>query len=131
MNERVETKGCNMTKLRSILIVDNENDQLEMIKDMVACFGFSATTTDSSYEALKIVEKKSFSLILMDLIMNDIDGTELCEIIKEIRPKTRVYAMSGHLKLFRSDRLSRAGFDGILQKPFTMEELNAVLVGVV
>ena len=117
-----------MSKLGSILIVDNENDQLEMVKDMVSHLGFTAKTTDSSHKALKMVEKESFSLILMDLIMNDIDGTDLCEIIKELRPNTRIYAMSGHLNLFRSDQFSRAGFDGTLQKPFTMEELNAVLV---
>ena len=76
-----------------------------------------------------MVINKDYPLIFIDLIMNEIDGTELCERIKQIRPKTLIYAMSGHLHLFPSDRLSRAGFDGTLQKPFTMDQLNEVLSG--
>ncbi len=114
----------------TILVVDNESDQLEMMQEILGRIGFDARVTDSPQEALEMVETQAFRLIIIDLIMPEIDGTELCERIKQVRPDVCVYAFSGHVHLYSPERLERAGFDGTINKPATMEEINAALAAV-
>jgi len=111
----------------TILVVDNEFDQLEMMKEILERIGFNTLTTDDPLQAVKWVRKKSVGMVLIDLIMPDLDGTELCEQIKRLRPDIHVYAYSGHVHLYPPERLHRAGFDGTINKPATMEEIKAAL----
>jgi CheY-like chemotaxis protein len=113
-------KGC-------ILVVDNESDELEMMQEVLERIGFDAKTTDNPQQALEMVENHAFNLIFIDLIMSEIDGTDLCEQIKQVRPDACVYAFSGHAHLYSSERLEQAGFDGAIGKPATMEEIKAAL----
>lgn len=116
-----------MVEKGTILVVDNESDQLEMMREILGRIGFDARTTDDPQRALEMVKQDTFSLVFIDLIMPDIDGTELCEQIKRLRPALNVYAYSGHAHLYSSERLARAGFDGTINKPATMDELKAAL----
>ena len=111
----------------TVLVVDNESDQLDMMKEILERCGFEARTTDNPLHALKMVQQEAFTLVLIDLIMPEIDGTDLCEQIKRVRPALCVYAYSGHAHLYDSERLTRVGFDGTVNKPATMEELMAAL----
>jgi CheY-like chemotaxis protein len=111
----------------TILVVDNESDQLEMMREILKRIGYHVITTDSPQQALKMVQKQAFKLIIVDLIMPEIDGTELCEQIKRFRPSAPVYAISGLVHLYRPEQLARAGFDGTISKPATIEEIKAVL----
>lgn len=111
----------------TILVVDNESDQLDLMKEILGRIGFDARTTDNPQQALEMVKKQAFSLVIIDLIMPEIDGTELCEQIKQVRPAISVYAFSGHVHLFSPERLERAGFDGTINKPATIEEIKTAL----
>jgi CheY-like chemotaxis protein len=84
-----------MSAKGTILVVDNESDQLDMMKRSSMRIGYDARTTDSPQQALEMVENQAFSLIIIDLIMPEIDGTELCEQIKQVRPTAL------RLRLFR------------------------------
>ena len=116
-----------MAEKGSILVVDNESDQLEMMREVLGRIGFDAKTTDIPQQALEMVENHAFRLIFIDLIMSEMDGTDLCEQIKQVRPGVCVYAFSGHAHLYSPERLERAGFDGAIGKPATMEEIKAAL----
>jgi DNA-binding NtrC family response regulator len=89
-----------MAEKGTILVVDNESDQLEMMKEILMRIGFDVKTTDNPQQALKMVENHAFRLIFVDLIMPEIDGTDLCEQIKQVRPEVCVYAYSGHAHLY-------------------------------
>ncbi len=116
-----------MAEKGTILVVDNESDQLEMMKEVLGRIGFDARTTDNPQQALEMVANHAFNLIFIDLIMSEIDGTDLCEQIKQVRSDVCVYAFSGHAHLYSPERLERAGFDGAIGKPATMEEIKAAL----
>ncbi|WP_372678019.1 response regulator [Desulfosarcina sp.] len=116
-----------MAEKGSILVVDNESDQLEMMREVLGRIGFDARTTDNPQQALEMVKDYAFCLIFIDLIMSEMDGTDLCEQIKQIRPEVCIYAFSGHVHLYSPEQLERAGFDGAIGKPATMEEIKAAL----
>ncbi len=111
----------------SILVVDNETDHLAIMKATLGRMGFDAWVTDSPQQALDWVTTHPFRLVIIDLIMPDIDGTDLCEQIKQMRPALSVYAFSGHVHLYGRERLKRIGFDGTIAKPATMEEIRAAV----
>ena len=100
-----------MAEKGTILVIDNESDQLEMMKEILGRIGFDAKTTDDPLQALEMVEKQAFSLIFIDLIMSEIDGTDLCEQIKQVRPGVCIYAFSGHAHLYSTERLQRAAHE--------------------
>lgn len=112
---------------KTILVIDNESDQLAMMREIMKRLGYAVTTADAPQPALEQVRKKAFDLIFLDLIMPDIDGTELCEQIRRIRPKSRIFAFSGHVHLYSPEQLARAGFDGSIRKPAGMEEIRAAV----
>lgn len=111
----------------TILVVDNESDQLNMMREILQRVGYGAKLADNSQDALKMVENEAFNAVFIDLIMPDIEGTELCEQIKAIRPSVPVIAFSGHAHLYSAEQMERAGFDSSIRKPATIEEIKAVL----
>lgn len=114
-------------KRESILVVDNESDQLAMMKRILARIGYEAKTADNPHDALKMVKEEAFGMVLVDLIMPEIDGTELCEQIKQICPAVRVFAFSGHTHLYTPEQLERAGFTGTIDKPASIEAIRVAL----
>ena len=73
-----------MAEKGTILVVDNESDQLDMMREILGRIGFDARTTDNPQQALKMVEKHAFSLVIIDLIMSD----DLYEMLMDEWPTT-------------------------------------------
>jgi len=107
-----------------ILVVDNEEDQRRLISIILTKFGYSVKTVSSAEAALAEIDSANYHLIITDLIMPEMDGTELCERIKRIRPEAKVYAISGHIELYDDNKLEQFGFDGVIQKPISMNSLK-------
>jgi CheY-like chemotaxis protein len=110
-----------------ILVVDNEEDQRRLMSAILTEFGYNVKTVSSAEAALKGMNSENYQLIITDLIMPGMDGTELCERIKSIRPDVKVYAISGHIELYDDNKLERLGFDGIIQKPVSMNTLKETI----
>jgi len=112
---------------KKILIVDNEEDQRRLMKTILAKLGYKPFTAADAHSTLSILEKEDIPFIILDLIMTDIDGTELCEQIKSVHPDTIIYAFSGSVELYDPDRLKRSGFDGFIEKPVRIQRLEEVI----
>lgn len=107
-----------------ILVVDNEEDQRRLMSIILTRFGYSVKSVSSAEAALKDIDSVNYQLVITDLIMPEMDGTELCERIKSIRPGAKVYAISGHVELYNDNKLAQFGFDGIIHKPISMNTLK-------
>jgi CheY-like chemotaxis protein len=119
-----------MTTLsRRILFVDDEDLIRDTIKDMLMMLGYDVELARNAKEALEIVRKEYFPLIITDLMMPAIDGTQLCKQIREINETSVIYAFSGFLTEVDSDRLKDVGFDGHLCKPVKIEVLKHAIEG--
>ncbi|MBI5593103.1 MAG: response regulator [Deltaproteobacteria bacterium] len=110
-----------------ILVVDNEEDQRRLIGIILTKFGYSVKTVSSAEAALKDMDSTNYQLIITDLIMPEMDGTELCERIKRKRPEAKVYALTGRVELYDDHKLEKFGFDGIIQKPISMNSLKETI----
>jgi CheY-like chemotaxis protein len=110
-----------------ILVVDNEEDQRRLLSVILTQFGYAVKAVSSAEAALKSIDSENYHLIITDLIMPEMDGTELCERIKRTRPDVKVYAISGYIELYDDNKLEQFGFDGIIKKPISMNSLKETI----
>ena len=119
-----------MTTLsKKILVVDDEEAIREVMKLGLVKLGYDPGFAANGKEALEILAREKFPLILMDLRMPEIDGIELCNRIKERSPETVIYAFSGLVTEDEFYDLEEAGFDGLLCKPVSFEVLERAIEG--
>jgi two-component system cell cycle response regulator len=119
-----------MTTLsRRILFVDDEEILREAIEEMLKILGYDVELAKNAKEALEMAQNEYFPLIITDLMMPEIDGTQLCKQIREINETAVIYAFSGFLTEVDSDQLKSVGFDGHLCKPVKIEVLKHAIEG--
>lgn len=115
-----------------ILIVDDNNDLLTVLRLGFSKSGYVVRTADNGADALKKVRSFAPDLILLDLVMPEMDGFAVCEILKKNRETADipVVVLSG-----LSSQLSRfagleSGANEYLTKPFNFNELLSRVKGV-
>jgi CheY-like chemotaxis protein len=114
---------------KKILVVDDEEAIREVMKMELVNLGYDSECAQNGKEALEILAREKFPLILTDLRMPEIDGIELCIQIKERNPETVIYAFSGHVTEDEFYELEEMGFDGILCKPISFKVLKRAVEG--
>jgi CheY-like chemotaxis protein len=115
-----------------ILVVDDEQMALILIKRLLSDAGYHVATAQSGFEALDLFRRQphSFQLVLLDLTMPFMDGEETFQRLREIRGDIPVFLCTGFIQRDRLDRLMTAGIKGFLRKPIAPDELVEHVRGV-
>lgn len=117
-----------MTNLTKILITDDDPLALLAAKRLLTEAGHEVLTTSTGLETLQIVQTEHPELVLLDVILPDIDGTEVCRQIKT-DPKTSdifVILLSGvRIKSDDQAEAMEGGADGYITRPIANRELLA------
>ncbi|MBD3277854.1 MAG: response regulator [Candidatus Aegiribacteria sp.] len=113
-----------MASKARILVVDDEQRVRTLCREVLELQDYSVTEASNGAQALDILKDHSFSLILSDIMMPDIDGLELASIIRKEYPDTFTILITGHGSInIAKDAIQRGAFD-FVTKPFKMAELN-------
>ncbi len=109
-----------------ILVVDDDRDNLALIREALRRYGFSVQTTGQGKRALQIAREIHPALILLDLRLRDVDGYQVLRNLKS-DPRTRdipVVVMSGSVtdEELKEQRALALGAVRFLTKPFAIEE---------
>jgi len=112
-------------KQERILVVDDDEALLEILQKGLSLHGYSCEATKRAASALELIEKDSFDIMIADIIMPDMNGLELTERVKRIRPEMIIVVITGHIEDFPYDRAIEAGASDFIKKPFTIKELLA------
>ena len=109
---------------KKILIVDDEPKILEAAASFLRSRGICILTAQRGYDALEIFSKKEIDLIILDLMLPDISGEQICKII---RSKSQVPIIMLTAKSAENDLLNglALGADDYIVKPFSLRELFA------
>ena len=83
---------------------------------------FELTVTVTLAEAQVWLKKSEFDLVIADLRLPDMDGTEVIKLVKKKQPKTEVIAITGYGSISSAVETMKAGATEYLPKPFTEEE---------
>jgi CheY-like chemotaxis protein len=108
-----------------ILVVDDEEMSLILVKQLLSTAGYRVTTAQSGFECLDLFRRRplAYQLVLLDLTMPFIDGEETFHRLREIRPDIPVMLCTGFIQNDRLERLMTAGLSGFLRKPFAPDEI--------
>lgn len=111
-------------KQKNILIVDDEQKILEVIASFLESQNYQVFQAENGAKAFEIFEKENISLIILDLMLPDLSGEEIC---KKIRRTSRVPIIMLTAKVEESDVLEglEIGADDYITKPFSLKELIA------
>jgi CheY-like chemotaxis protein len=110
-----------------ILIVDDIKDIVEVLEIILVMDGMKVRTALSYKEALGLVEKEPFDLVLTDYKMSRMHGIDLLDMIKTIKKDMPVIMMSAYWSEETMQKARAKGVDKILSKPFTDEALRAAI----
>ena len=107
-----------------LLLVDDEVKILDMIDNYLKREGFETARASNGNEALELFRSQSFDLIVLDLMLPELDGLEVC---KEIRRFSEVPIIMLTAKNDEIDKLLglELGADDYIGKPFSLRELTA------
>jgi PAS domain S-box-containing protein len=115
------------SKLGRVLIVDDDLDVLAIVRDLVSEFGYEAAACASAKEALKLLKRRRFDLLLSDLILPETDGLRLMQNALEINPRLVCIMVTGKGTIETAVEAMKVGaFDYIL-KPLRPEILLPAL----
>jgi len=112
---------------QKILVVDDDVSIRSLLGQFLERKGFSHATAENGRNALELLEDQNFTIIITDLIMPQIDGLELLKIVKQSWPDIDVLVMTGYTKNFTYTDVIHAGASDFIQKPFSLDEIEAKL----
>lgn len=120
-----EAGAPNVSEARRVLVVEDEEAVRRLVDRMLAGKDCEVTLCASGEEALKQLAdtENDFDVMLTDMVMPEMQGTELAERARELRPDLRIVFMSGYSESVIAKQLAGDEPIDLLEKPFTMEAL--------
>ena len=114
---------------KKVLVVDDEHKIVEVVKSYLEHAGFEVYTAYDGRHALELFEKTSPSIVILDLMLPDLSGEEIC---RTIRKQSRVPVIMLTAKADEENILSGLdiGADDYITKPFSPKQLVARVVAV-
>ncbi len=109
-----------------ILVIDDEELILEVSVTIVKELGYSVLAAKSGKEAVELFRKSQneIDVVILDMVMPDLSGEEVFELISEIDPDVKVLLASGYTLNKRVKALIDRGCTGFIKKPYSIAELS-------
>jgi CheY-like chemotaxis protein len=101
-----------------ILVVDDTQSVLNVTHRMLSNAGYQVICAASGQEAIRIVKRQEFDLVLMDVVMEELSGPQAARTIRLMRPDMPIMFMTGF-----PDQLEMLRAETVIQKPFTQDRL--------
>lgn len=111
---------------RKVLIVDDDEDLVELLVDVFERDGrFDLRTANNGFDAGMAVKEFRPDLVVLDVMLPDINGKEVCQRIRSDSSldDVRIVCISGMVEADKVSDLKDAGANEFIQKPFTVEHL--------
>jgi DNA-binding response OmpR family regulator len=116
-----------MSRLPSILIVDDSADNRAQLEFFLQMMGYRIVVAESGNQALKLLKKSKFDIVLSDIQMPDGSGLELLRSMRSGDDFTPVLIMTARTDIAAEHILSMGG-DGFIRKPLNLEKLLVLLI---
>ncbi|HEY5315228.1 MAG TPA: response regulator [Pirellulales bacterium] len=111
---------------RKVLIVDDDVELAELITDVLERDGrFEVRTANNGFDAGMMVKEYRPDLIVLDVMLPDINGKEVCQRVRSdsTMDEVRIICISGMVEEDKIEDLKAAGANEFLHKPFEVEGL--------
>ena len=112
------------SKLKRILVVDDEQSIREILSKMLSVIGFEVVVAGTGDEGLGLFQDGPFDLVITDLEMPGMDGWTLISRIKGDSPDTPVLIMTGSSQVHVAGQMKEQSANSVMTKPFRLTELK-------
>jgi len=114
---------------RSILVVDDDRSNRDVIKQFLVEVGFAVEEADSGNAALGLIRSRHFDGVISDIRMTGKDGNALCRDVRSDEKLAKVAMIASSASVYDGDRrdAESAGFDDFLPKPVKERDLFRIL----
>jgi signal transduction histidine kinase/CheY-like chemotaxis protein len=113
-------------KSPSILVVDDEECVLDVLREILESEGYEVTAAKSGDEALRFFEMKSFEAVFTDVGMPGMSGWELARAIRERDQEIPVAVITGWGESVSSKEQETAKVDWVVTKPFSIDRISEI-----
>jgi excisionase family DNA binding protein len=111
---------------RKLLVVDDDEELVELVRDMFERDGrFEVRTANNGFDAGMLVKEYHPDLIVLDVMLPDINGKEVCQRVRgdKTMDDVKIICISGLVEEDKVKDLRAAGADDFMRKPFEIENL--------
>lgn len=115
--------------LKTILVVEDDRVARSALEDIFDLLGYRSLLAQDGEEALRLYTEHAgtIDLVLSDLRMPKMDGIELARRLTALDPQVKVVLSTGYASEDQRQALTGAKIDGWIQKPYSLEQLTALL----
>jgi DNA-binding response OmpR family regulator len=115
------------TQKQKVLLVEDEAIVRESLRDWLIEDGYDVECVESGEEALERVKQEEFGVIVLDLRLPGIDGLQVFEQAKELKPETKGVIITAYPAEETRDKAQRLGLIDYMVKPFKIGDLEKLI----
>ncbi len=108
-----------------LLIVDDEEQFVEALSERLSMRDYDVTTSLTGEDAIEKITNYNFDVVILDVRLPGIEGTEVLREIKNLKPLTEVIMLTGHGTVEMAIEGMKLGAFDFLMKPCETEDLTA------
>lgn len=106
-----------------ILVVDDESTICDSVKKILSRKGYTVENTLNANDAITKLKNQKYDILITDLMMPQMSGMELLDLVKKYYPEIDVLVITGYASIESAVQATKLGALDYIQKPFTPNEL--------
>ena len=110
-----------------ILVVDDEDFMRDLLREMLTLEGYEVTTANDGEDAVPLLEREGFDLVVTDLMMPRLNGIDVLRAAKRVDPRYPVVIITGYPSVETVVKLIRLGAADYISKPFNIDVIKATV----
>ena len=110
-----------------ILVVDDEQSMRNFLEIMLRREGYTVDLAENGGEAAALIDKKIYDLVITDIIMPGLTGTEVLKKAKEVNPATTVIMITAYASTESAVEAMKEGAYDYITKPFNVDEIKVII----
>jgi CheY-like chemotaxis protein len=110
-----------------VLIVDDEKDFLDIIAERLGAREMDVSATTSAEEALKMVDERSYDVVIMDFMMPAMDGFRAIKLMKAKQPQMQIILLTGNVPDEMRQAARALGALAVIEKPPDLTDLIQII----
>jgi len=127
MNFNYVNTEKNKKKIYNILIVDDDNETAQNFKLILSFRGHNVYVVNDGLKCITQCKEKIFDIIFLDYHMEELDGAQVAQLVKDDKKRTLIFAYTGDSSTKAINEFKEAGMNGAIVKPIDIKNIEMLM----